>query len=185
MADPVCPPWLGYVLLNPLRRIIEDPRKMLGPFIHEGDTVLEPGCGMGYFTLPMARMVGENGRVIAVDMQDKMLSSLAKRAKKAGVENRIILHRARPRGMDLDARVKNVDFAVAIHMVHELEQPEVFFSEIRKALKPGGNLLVVEPKGHVSWEDFDRTRTLARESGFTESSIPLNIRGRSALFSKP
>jgi ubiquinone/menaquinone biosynthesis C-methylase UbiE len=185
MADHVCPPWLGYILLSPLRRIIEDPQKMLGPFIHAGNTVLEPGCGMGYFTLPMARMVGEKGRVIAVDMQDKMLAALGKRAKKAGVEDRIVLHRARPLGMDLDAYVKNVDFAVAIHMVHELQEPGIFFSEIREALKPGGKLLVVEPKGHVSREDFERTRTLAAQSGFTEPSIPLKIRGRCALFSKP
>jgi ubiquinone/menaquinone biosynthesis C-methylase UbiE len=184
MADHVCPPWLGYILLTPLRRFIEDPLKMLGPLIKEGSTILEPGCGMGYFTLPMARMTGKKGRVIAVDLQGKMLAALENRAKKAGLSDRIILHQAHPDGMGLESYKETVDLAVAIHMVHEVKQPKSFFLEVREALKPGGNLLVVEPKGHVSGKDFDQTLDLASGMGFMKKPVSVKIRGRFALFSR-
>ncbi|MBU4317286.1 MAG: class I SAM-dependent methyltransferase [Proteobacteria bacterium] len=184
MADHVCPPWLGYVLLSPLRRFIENPQTMLGPLIQKGMTILEPGCAMGYFTLPMARMTGENGRVIAVDIQDRMLAALEKRANKAGLGDRIIRHKAQTDSMDISAHGGSVDLAVAIHVVHELKDPRTFFSEVREALKPGRKFLVVEPKGHVSSEAFDQTRSLAVVMGFTEDSLPVKIRGRSALFSR-
>ena len=89
MGKLVCPPWLGYVLLNPLRKLVENPDKILGRFVREGMIVLETGCGMGYFTLPLARMVGAKGRVVAVDIAPKMLSVLERRAQKAGLLDRI------------------------------------------------------------------------------------------------
>ena len=62
MADHVCPPWVGYFLLNPLRKLVESPSKLFNPFVREGMVVLEPGCAMGFFTLPLARMVGPAGK---------------------------------------------------------------------------------------------------------------------------
>ena len=91
MAARICPPWKGYLLLNPLRKLLENPNKILGQFVREGMTVLEPGCGMGYFTLPLARLVGPEGRVVAVEIQPKMLSALERRARKAGLLSRIEL----------------------------------------------------------------------------------------------
>src|SRR3989339_2244046 len=85
----VCPWWLGYFLLIPFRRLSQDPEKILTPFVREGMTVLEVGPGMGYFTLTLARLVGTSGNVVCVDVQEKMLSALLKRAKKAGLEQRI------------------------------------------------------------------------------------------------
>lgn len=80
MTRLVCPPWVGYLLVNPVRKLLENPDKIMGRFVREGMVVLEPGCGMGYFTLPLARMVGQKGRVVAVDIEPKMLSMLARRA---------------------------------------------------------------------------------------------------------
>ena len=76
----VCPWWLGYFLVSPLRRLVEDPEKIVGPYVSEGMTVLEPGPGMGFFTLEMARRVGSSGRIIAVDLQPRMIASLKRRA---------------------------------------------------------------------------------------------------------
>lgn len=64
----VCPWWGGYFLLTPLRRLIENPEELFRPLVRPEMTVFEPGCGMGYFTLPLARMVGPEGTVIAVDL---------------------------------------------------------------------------------------------------------------------
>ena len=80
MAQLVCPWWIGMLMASPVRSWFDDPEKLLRPYIREGMTVLEPGPGMGFFTLPMAKMVGVSGRVIAVDVQQKMLNGLRHRA---------------------------------------------------------------------------------------------------------
>ena len=80
MAKHVCPRWLGYFLLCPLRRLGQKPEKILAPFVSEGMTALDIGPGMGYFSLPMAQMVGPGGKVLCVDVQEKMLRSLGSRA---------------------------------------------------------------------------------------------------------
>src|SRR5690349_7070283 len=85
----VCPWWLGYLLASPIRRILHNPVQLLGGIIREGMTVLEPGPGMGYFTLEIARLAGKSGRVIAVDIQPRMLDGLRRRAAKAGVLDRL------------------------------------------------------------------------------------------------
>ena len=76
MGSPhVCPWWLCYSFDNPLRRLIHNPQRILSPYIKQGMTVLDAGCGMGYFSIGMAKMVGDSGKVIAVDLQQKMLDS--------------------------------------------------------------------------------------------------------------
>src|SRR5215471_14040502 len=81
----VCPWWIGYLLASPVRRILYHPARVLAPYARQGMTVLEPGPGMGFFTLELARLVGSSGRVIAVDIQPRMLDGLRQRAAKAGV----------------------------------------------------------------------------------------------------
>jgi len=180
----VCPPWLGYFLLSPLRKIVEHPEKMLGPLVREGMTVLEPGSGMGYFTLPLARMVGPTGRVVAVDIQPKMIAALTRRARKAGLAERIVARQSSPKGFGLGDLSGTVDVAVAIHVVHEIPGRLDFFSEMWAALKPAGKLLVVEPKGHVSRQAFAQTVEEATEAGFTQAPVTWKLGGRSAVFVK-
>jgi hypothetical protein len=59
MPGRVCPWWLGYLLASPMRRWLENPTKLLAPYVQQGMTVLEPGPGMGFFTLEPARLVGQ------------------------------------------------------------------------------------------------------------------------------
>lgn len=185
MADHVCPPWIGYFLINPLRKLLENPNKILGPFVQEGMTVLEPGCGMGYFTLPLARMVGPAGRILAVDIQPKMLSVLERRAGKAGLLNIIEPRRPDGGGLGIEDFANRVDFAAALYVVHEVPDQAVFYSEVWAALKPGGRLLVVEPKGHVSREKFEKSITVAEEIGFQNEPLSHKVGGRGALLTKP
>jgi ubiquinone/menaquinone biosynthesis C-methylase UbiE len=103
MAESVCPWWAGYLLASPIRRwFMQSPEEMLSPFVREGMTVLEPGPGMGFFTLPLAQMVGPSGRVVAVDIQPKMLSELRRRAEKVGLAGRIDTRLAERDHMPLD-----------------------------------------------------------------------------------
>jgi ubiquinone/menaquinone biosynthesis C-methylase UbiE len=185
MARLVCPPWVGYLLLNPLRKLLENPDKILGRFVREGMVVLEPGCGMGYFTLPLARMVGPKGRVVAVEIQSKMLSILERRARKAALLDRIELHQAGAEGLGVEDLLGRVDFAVALHMVHEIPDQSSFFNDVWRALKPGGKLLVVEPRGHVSQDQFEQTVAAAEKIGFEPEAVSSKVGGREALLTKP
>lgn len=68
MSKRVCPRWLGYLWASPLRCLMMDPQKLLAPYVHERMIVLEPGPGMGFLTLQLARLVGASGRVVALDI---------------------------------------------------------------------------------------------------------------------
>ncbi len=162
MADHVCPWWLGYWLASPVRRLWHNPEKILGPHVRDGMTVLDIGSGMGFFTIPAARMVGVRGRVIAVDLQEKMLQGLLKRAKKAGLAERIEL---RVCGSESLGVSEPVDVCLAFNVVHEVPDPARLLSEIRSVLKQTGRLLLSEPGHHVSKDEFRRTLELAAEAG--------------------
>lgn len=166
----VCPWWLGYFLACPIRRFFQDPAKILAPYVREGMTVLEPGPGMGFFTLELARRVGDAGRVVAVDIQPKMLAVLNLRAAKAGLRNRVETRLIPPDSMGLTDLAGKVDFVLAFAMVHELPDAEGFFRELAGTLKPGGTVLLVEPGGHVKAEHFDLELTLAAAAGLGVTS---------------
>ncbi len=184
MAQRACPPWMGYFLLNPLRKLVENPRKILGPLVDEGMVVLEPGCAMGFFTLPLARMVGAGGKVVAVDMEPRMLSTLERRARRAGLTERLEIRQCEANGLGIDDLAGKVDFCTAMHVVHEVPDPATFFGEIRRSLKPGAKLLVIEPKGHVSAEDFGRFVEIAMETGLRATDSPHVSGDREALFER-
>ena len=184
MADRVCPFWVGYLLLSPFRKLLENVDKILGPFVKEGMTVLEPGCGMGYFTLPLARMVGPQGRVIAVEIQKKMLSVLDRRARKAGLLDRIELRQIGDETLGFEDLLDKVDFATALHVVHEVPDQASFFKQVWQTLKLEGKLLVIEPKGHVSTEQFRQTLAAAKKTGFKQDALSSKIGGRVALLTK-
>lgn len=158
-----CPWWLLFTFDNPLRKLAHNPKKILGPFVKSGDTVLDVGCGMGYFSLGLAELVGSTGKVIAADLQPEMLAGLSKRAKAAGLEQRIQPHRCQPNRIGAS---EPIDFALAFWMVHEVGRRELFLQEIYSLVKPGGQFLIVEPLLHVSGADFERTMTLSQKIGF-------------------
>ncbi len=181
----VCPWWGGYFLLTPLRRLIENPETMFRPLVQPGMTVLEPGCGMGYFTLPLARMVGQAGRVIAVDLQQKMLDELARRASRAGVRDRLVIRACGTRTLALDDLAGTVDVTVAMHMVHEVPDPAELMREVFAAVRPGGVLFVCEPPGHVTKSQFASFRAMASDAGFVDGALPAGGRGLRMVLTRP
>jgi ubiquinone/menaquinone biosynthesis C-methylase UbiE len=159
----VCPWWGGFFLDNPLRRLLHNPEKIVGLYVQPGMTVMDVGCGMGLFSIAMAKMVGDQGRVIAIDLQEKMLGVLRRRAERAGVADRIETHKCEQNHLGVDVQA---DFALAFMMIHEVPEQRRLLSEIHACLKPGGKLLVAEPKIHVPGKAFHETVATAEEVGF-------------------
>jgi len=166
MSHRVCPWWLGYFLISPIRRMRHNPRKIVPPYVKEGQTVLEPGPGMGFFTLELARLAGDRGRVVAVDIQAKMLERLKRRAEKAGLLDRIETRLAHSDSLGIADLEGAVDFTLAFAMVHEVPDAAGLFQEIAAASKSGARVLLAEPKGHVKEPDFAAELDAAKKAGF-------------------
>lgn len=175
----VCPWWLCFTFDNPLRKIIHDPVEILSPYVHKGDTAIDIGSGMGYFTIPLAKLVGPTGRVIAIDIQQKMLSALMERANKKDVAEIIKTHLANTDSIGFNEKA---DFVLAFWMVHEVPDQRRFLSEIRNLMKPEGVFFLVEPLIHVSKNNFSRTIETAKELGFLIKDYPEIRMSRSVLF---
>jgi ubiquinone/menaquinone biosynthesis C-methylase UbiE len=185
MSEHVCPWWLGYLLASPMRRwLTQSPEEMLAPFVREGSVVLEPGPGMGFFTLPLARMVGSTGRVVAVDIQPKMLAELKRRAAHKGLANRVDARIADRDQMCLADLNGTVDFCLAFAVVHELPSEQSFFNQVASALKPGGLMLLAEPSGHVNPARFQQELDAAHNAGLGVVSRPSVSRCQSAVLQK-
>jgi SAM-dependent methyltransferase len=184
MSEHVCPWWLGYFLASPIRRLEYDPRKILAPYVREGMTVLEPGPGMGFFTLELARLVGPSGRVFAVELQPNMIEGLKRRATKARLHERIVTRRTARNSLgvaDLDGKI---DFALAFAVVHELPAASPFFAEVARTLKPGACLLFAEPLGHVKPAKFQAELQAALDAGFSAVGHPTIRRSLAVLLKR-
>ena len=185
MPHSVCPWWVGYLLISPLRRVMYSPARILAPFVRDGMTVLEPGPGMGFFTLELARSVGPSGRVVAVDIQPKMLNGLSRRVARAGLLERVDIRLGLPDSMCLERMAGTIDFVLAVAMVHEMPSAGAFFREAAQAMKPGALLLLAEPSGHVEQAAFDAELAAAEQAGLQLTGRPVIRRSRAAVLMKP
>ena len=179
--DHVCPWWMAYSFDNPLRRLFHKPQRMLVHYVQEDMTVMDVGCGMGYFSIAMAKMVGDNGRVISVDLQQKMLNIMLKRAKRAGVANRIQPHLCDPDDIGMNG---GADFVLAFWMVHEVPERITFFQQLASNMTPKGKLFVAEPRFHVSQSTFQEIIKAAQSTGLSVNATPDVRFSHSAIFIK-
>lgn len=152
-----------------MRRWVQNPRKIIGPYVKAGMTVLDAGCGPGFFSIDMARMVGLSGRVIAADVQDGMLQKLRDKIHNTELEARITLHQC---GAQRIGWTGAVDFVLAFYVVHELPDQDAFFQEVGSLLAPNGRIFVVEPSFRVSKAVFENTVNQARKSGLLPVAAP-------------
>lgn len=184
MGHRVCPWWLGYVLASPLRRLLQDPAAIIKPYVREGMTVFEPGPGMGFFTIELARHVGATGRVIAVDIQPRMIAGLKRRLAKAGLLDHIDARLASPDSLALRDLHGKVDFVLAMAVVHEMPSSSSFFAEVAQAMKPGATLLLAEPSGHVQKAAFEAELQDAAAAGLELTDRPVIPRSQAALLKR-
>lgn len=180
MSQHTCPSWFSFSLDNFLRKRFHDPAKILGSYIKPGSTVLDIGCGPGYFTIPMAQMTGETGTVFAVDLQENMLNRMLARADQMGIRAHIKAIRCRPD--DIMVREK-ADFILTFWMVHEVRDPGVFFKQVASTMKRESRYLLVEPKFHVTGKKYVELIRLAEAAGLKSREEPAISWSRSILFS--
>ena len=182
MAGHVCPWWGGFFIDNALRRWLHNPQQILSRYVQPGMTVLDFGCGMGLFAIALARLVGTTGRVIAVDLQQQMLDVLIKRARAAGVAERITPHCCARTALGI---AEPVDFALAFYSVHEVPDLPRLLGELRRCVRPPGQLLVVEPKGHVTARRFEAMVHGAAASGWAVRARPHINLSRAVVLGNP
>lgn len=177
----VCPVENAKGLDNFLRRIYQNPRKILNDYIRKGMTVIDFGCGPGFFTMEIARMLNNSGKVIAADLQDGMLDIVRNKITGSGFENIIELHKC---GENNTGIKEKADFVFAFYVVHEVPKQENYFNEIYYLLNAGGKFYIVEPFFHVSKSDFDAMINKLAEIGFEIIERPKIFFSRAVLMRK-
>jgi ubiquinone/menaquinone biosynthesis C-methylase UbiE len=177
----VCPWWCCFTFDNIFRRLAQNPDKIMKSYINPGDKILDIGPGQGYFTIPMARMAGESGKVTAIDIQKKMLEFLMIKAEKNKLSERIIPKLIEKEKFEIEEKA---DFALAFWMVHEVPDKKTFFESIYNSLKPGKCLLIAEPFGHVTKKKFDETISITEKAGFSVTGNPDIFFSRAVLLIK-
>ena len=184
MSDHVCPWWLGYLLASPIRKLWQDPGEILAPYVRPGMSILEIGPGVGFFSIPLARMAENTGHVICVDLQEKMLKTLRRKAAKAGVATSIETRVCSKQSLCISDLGGKIDFALAFAVVHEIPDAEALFMQIYQSLKKGGLLLFSEPIMHVSKASFAENTSRAEKCGFQINGNPVIKSTLSAVLKK-
>ena len=177
-SNTVCPVEGSVGLDNKLRRLFQNPTKILKPYISPDMSVMDFGCGPGFFTIDIARMLGDKGKVTAVDLQQGMLDKLSKKIKATCLEKKIRLHKCEEKSIHL---TDTFDFILAFYMIHEVPDQGALFTEFKSLLKDNGKILIVEPKFHVPQQKFDQMEEKIREIGFDITDGPKLPFSRSLL----
>lgn len=177
----VCPWQHVFILDNFLRPLLHNTQKLFGPYVHPGMTALDVGCGRGFASLGLARLVGEKGRVISADLQPQMLEMVKERAEQADLSDRIRIHQCEADRIGVQ---EELDFALAFWMLHEVPDSRAFLEEIFSLLKIKGQFLVIEPTFHTRHSGFERSLDEAKEVGFTILERPRVRFSRAALLTK-
>lgn len=158
-----CPVELAGSLDNSIRRFLQKPQKLLAPYIKKGMTVLDLGCGPGFFTVEIAALLQGSGKVIAADLQQGMLEKVSEKIRGTEIEQRIELHKCENTKIGI---TEKVDFIMAIYMVHEVPNQKVLFEELKSILVEGGKIYIIEPKFHVSNKNFDNMIGILEKQGY-------------------
>ena len=174
----ICPVEKAGGLDNSIRKFLQNPQRLLMAFIKPGMTVLDVGCGPGFFTVEISKMLANSGKVIAADLQEGMLDIIRQKIKGTALEQRVELHKCKPDRIDLSEKV---DFVLAFYMIHELPSKENALRELKTLLNPQGQILIIEPKGHVTKKSFNAMTELAQEIGFNVSAGPKVFFSRSVI----
>lgn len=176
----VCPVEIAGGLDNAVRRFLQNPQKILKPYIRTGMTVLDMGCGPGFFTIEIAKMLNHSGKVIAADLQEGMLEKVRQKISGTELEQSIVLHKCQSETIGIKEKV---DFVLAFYMVHEVPNQDKLFLELKSILKPNGKIFIVEPNFHVTKKSFETMLKRAKSIGFKIAERPKSFLNRAVILS--
>ena len=176
----VCPAEFSGSLDNKFRRLFHNPVRILEAYITTGMTVIDLGCGPGYFTEALAMLVGESGRVIAADIQQKMLDKMERKIRGTELEGRVEKHLCQPDRIGISQKA---DFVLAFWMVHEVPDQQGMFEELKSLLNPEGRIWIIEPKFHVIKKTFTKMIIKLESAGLKIIERPKVSISRSVLLS--
>jgi len=174
--------WYHMILFGDwLRRRLQRPQSFLPEMVADGMTVVDIGCGLGLYSIELAKLVGETGKVLAVDLQAEMLKLAQKKAGKAGFADKIEFIQCRKDDIKVP---RQVDFALTMWVVHEMPDRRRFFKQLYKTLKPNGSYLLAEPKFHITKALYKIICNEAEDAGFRPISQPKVALSYAALFER-
>jgi len=176
----ICPAEFAGSLDNSVRKLVHKPHRILEAHIRMGMTVLDLGCGPGFFTIEIANLVGETGKVIAADLQQGMLDKVAAKISGTELEQRIELHKCQDDTIGISQKV---DFALAFWMVHEVPDQQRLIGELKSLLNPGARIWIIEPQIHVTEKAFKKMTGLLELAGLEIIERPKIWLSRSVLLS--
>ncbi len=129
------------------RRFVDVRKPLQSAGIKEGQTILDFGCGPGFYAIAAAKLVGPKGKVYALDIHPLAMQSVQKKAKNAGLTNITTIL------SDRDTRLpdQSIDIALAYDMIHMVQDKQALLRELHRILKPDGVLSVIV--GHIKVED--------------------------------
>ena len=165
-----CPSWLGWMveLDNPFTRVNRAGFIVDHLGLNPGMNVLDAGCGPGRVTLPLAKSVGSQGKVVALDVQEKMLARVRTKAVNAGLSNIRYLQAELGTG---NLPQNEFDRAILVSVLGEIPNQEAALREIYAALKPNGFLSITEVIFDPHFQDRKSVRRLTAGIGFREKAF--------------
>ena len=177
----VCPVSKAKSLDTFIRRLLQNPKKIFQSYIKAGMTILDYGCGPGYFTRELAKLAGKNGKVYAVDLQEEMLNIAKSKISDIELSPRIIFQKCGDNSTDIKTKV---DFINAFYVIHEVKDHEKIFKEFYSILNEDGILFMSEPKFHVNKQEFRVITNKAINTGFEEKTNPKIWMSRTSVLVK-
>ena len=161
-----------------LRLFLQNPRKILEKYVRSGMTVLDLGCGTGYFTLEIAKLLNNNGKVIASDVQKGMLELLKQKLRNSELKRLIEIHNSQENTLCLTERV---DFILAFYSFHEMKYIDSIIHDLTRIVKPETKIFISEQKLHVSKNTFNKIIAKMENSGFEICGRPLIFFSRTVI----
>ena len=160
------------------RLLLHNPQKILKNYVRPGMTVLDLGCGTGYFTLEAAKLLNNSGKVIAADVQKGMLDILKQKLRNSGLRGLIEIHNSQENRLDL---LEKVDFILAFYSFHEMKYIDNIIGDLTRIVKPETKIYISEQKLHVSKNRFNTIIAKMENNGFEICERPIICCSRAVI----